>query len=103
VYNARRADELPNECGSLAGYFWRWESEPTSRPGRVTRAALSQLARTPESTALSKDLKRPDHDDAGHKPRDEQDTSDNAEPAVRIRQQLAPVEDPEGMVRHESA
>jgi len=58
INNARRASDVREECGSLAAYFWRWEPEPRSRPRRLTRDALVQLARTPESIALSKDLKR---------------------------------------------
>ncbi len=58
INNARQAQALRDECGSLASYFWRWEPDPASRPQRLTRDALMQLARTPESTALSKDLKR---------------------------------------------
>jgi len=58
INNARRASDMRDEFGSLAAYFWRWEPEPRSRPGRLTRDALLQLARTPESIALSKDLKR---------------------------------------------
>jgi len=58
INNATRAAALRDEFGSLAAYFWRWEPEPRSRPRRMTRDALIQLARTPESAALSKDLKR---------------------------------------------
>jgi len=58
INNARRAAEMRDEFGSLAAYFWRWEPEPRLRPRRLTRDALMQLARTPESIALSKDLKR---------------------------------------------
>lgn len=58
INNARRAAALRDEHGSLAAYFWRWEPDPRSRPRRVTRHALMQLARTPESVALSRDLKR---------------------------------------------
>ena len=58
INNAKRAAALREEFGSLASYFWRWEPEPRSRPRRLTRDALMQLARTPESVALSKDLKR---------------------------------------------
>ena len=58
INNARQARALRDECGSLASYFWRWEPDPGSRPRRLTKDALMQLARTPESTALSKDLKR---------------------------------------------
>ncbi len=56
--NARRALELRDEFGSLAAYFWGWEPDASSRPRRLTRAKLMKLAFTPESTALSKDLKR---------------------------------------------
>ena len=58
INNARRARDLRDECGSLASYFWRWEPEPGSRPRRLTKQALMKLAHTPQSAALSKDLKR---------------------------------------------
>jgi DNA-3-methyladenine glycosylase I len=58
INNARRACELVAAHGSLAAYVWRYEPAPTARPRRVTKAALLQLGKTPESTALSKDLKR---------------------------------------------
>lgn len=58
INNARKARELRDECGSLATYFWRWQPDPSTRPRRLTRAALMQMATTPASMALSKDLKR---------------------------------------------
>ena len=58
IGNARRAIELADQAGSLAAYFWSWEPDPRSRPKRMTRAALMKLATSPESVALSKDLKR---------------------------------------------
>jgi DNA-3-methyladenine glycosylase I len=58
INNARQAAALRDEHGSLAAYFWKWEPDPASRPARVTRTALQQLPTTPESTALSKELKR---------------------------------------------
>jgi DNA-3-methyladenine glycosylase I len=58
INNARRAAVLRDECGSLAAYFWRWEPDPRSRPRTMSTSALIELARTPESIALSKDLKR---------------------------------------------
>jgi DNA-3-methyladenine glycosylase I len=58
ITNARRALELADETGSLAGYFWGYEPARASRPRRVTREWLTTVASTPESTALSKDLKR---------------------------------------------
>ena len=58
INNARRALGLAEEFGSLAGYFWRFEPDPPSRPRRLTRAALAETSTSPESIALSKDLKR---------------------------------------------
>jgi DNA-3-methyladenine glycosylase I len=58
VNNARRAIALRDEAGSLAAYFRRWQPEPSSRPIRITREALLGMATTPESAALSKDLRR---------------------------------------------
>jgi DNA-3-methyladenine glycosylase I len=58
INNAKRAQELRREFGSLAAYFWRWEPASGARPQRLTREALMQLGRTPESIALSKDLKK---------------------------------------------
>ncbi|MBM3819891.1 MAG: DNA-3-methyladenine glycosylase I [Acidimicrobiia bacterium] len=57
INNAKRAIELRDEFGTLARYFWQWEPEPGARPARVTKDALMQLAHTPQSAALSKDLK----------------------------------------------
>ena len=56
INNAQRALELVEEQGSLAGYIWSFE--PSPRRGKLDRARLAQLALTPESTALAKDLKR---------------------------------------------
>ena len=58
VNNARRAVELVETEESLAAYVWRFEPERQTRPKRLTREPLSQLAQTPESQALAKDLKR---------------------------------------------
>lgn len=58
INNARRAAALRDEFGSLARYVWRFEPPPSSRPRRMTRAALMKLSTSPESVALSKDLKR---------------------------------------------
>jgi DNA-3-methyladenine glycosylase I len=56
--NARRALEVRREFGTLAAYFWRFEPDPRSRPARLTWAALGRLASTPQSTLLSRDLRR---------------------------------------------
>ena len=58
INNARRALDIRNEQGSLSAYFWTWQPEPASRPRRFTREVLMTMATTPESTALSKDLRR---------------------------------------------
>jgi DNA-3-methyladenine glycosylase I len=58
INNAKRALELIDERGSLAAYFWSWEPPTSARPKTVTRAQLIKMSTTPESTALSKDLKK---------------------------------------------
>lgn len=58
INNAKLARALRDEFGSLAAYFWQFETAPAERPKRFTRASLAKLASTPTSTALSKDLKR---------------------------------------------
>jgi DNA-3-methyladenine glycosylase I len=57
VNNARRARELKEECGSLAAYFWKWKPDPSTRPRRMSRAVLTNMTVTAESTALSRDLR----------------------------------------------
>ncbi len=52
VNNARRALELIAETGSLARFFWQYE--PQEDPGPMSMA----VSFTPESQALSGDLKR---------------------------------------------
>jgi DNA-3-methyladenine glycosylase I len=58
INNAKRALELIEERGSLAAYFWSWEPDAKTRPKKLSREALMTMAITPESTALSKDLKK---------------------------------------------
>ena len=58
INNAKRARELASEHGSLAAYFWRHEPGASGRPRRLTAAALSAMATSPESVALAKDLKK---------------------------------------------
>ena len=58
INNARHAHALVDEYGSLASYVWQWEPAAETRPRRLTKAALMRMAVSPESTALSKDLKR---------------------------------------------
>jgi DNA-3-methyladenine glycosylase I len=56
INNARRAVELVSVEGSLAAFVWRFE--PAARVGGLDRASLAELAQTPESTALARELKR---------------------------------------------
>lgn len=58
INNARRTLVIQDEFGSLAAYFWSFEPLPEARPKRMTKSTLMTLAKTPESTALSVDLKR---------------------------------------------
>jgi DNA-3-methyladenine glycosylase I len=57
INNARRARELAREHGSLAAFFWGHEPDSAARPARIDLATLATLAKTPESTALSRRLK----------------------------------------------
>ena len=57
INNAQRALDLIEEKGSLAAYFWSWEPSARDRPRRLTRAALAKMSTTPQSIAMSKDLK----------------------------------------------
>ncbi|GAA1482655.1 DNA-3-methyladenine glycosylase I [Gordonia sinesedis] len=50
INNARRAAELIDAEGSLESYFWRYAPATEVEPGTMTTS--------PESTALSKDLKK---------------------------------------------
>ena len=58
INNARRCAELIDELGSFAGYVWRFQPEASSRPGILDHATLTQITWSPESNALSKDLRR---------------------------------------------
>jgi DNA-3-methyladenine glycosylase I len=58
INNARRALELEEEYGTLSNYVWRFEPAPGSRPKRITHSALKAMSTSPESVALSKDLKK---------------------------------------------
>ena len=58
IANAHLAVQLASEHGSLAAFLWRYEPPPESRPERMTRDVLMGLASTPESVALSRELKR---------------------------------------------
>ena len=58
INNARRCLELRDEFGSLAAYAWSYEPDASTRPARLDRQALMALGSSPESVAMSKDLRR---------------------------------------------
>ena len=58
INNAQKALALRAEFGSLAAYFWQFEPQPTTRPSQITHQTLSGMTTSPESIALSKDLRK---------------------------------------------
>jgi DNA-3-methyladenine glycosylase I len=52
INNAKRAEELVREAGSLAAFFWRFEPDPAD--SRAPQTATT----SPEAVALSKALKK---------------------------------------------
>lgn len=58
INNAKRALALIEEKGSLAAYFWSWEPAAAGRPRKMTREALLKMTTSPQSIAMSKDLKK---------------------------------------------
>ena len=58
INNARRSIEIADQFGSLAEYVWRFEPNKSSRPKTLTWDVLKTMATTPESTALSRDLRK---------------------------------------------
>jgi DNA-3-methyladenine glycosylase I len=58
INNAKRAMDLVDEKGSLAAYFWSFEPPAKARPKKLDWETLRAMSTTPESVALSKDLKK---------------------------------------------
>ena len=58
INNAKRAQEMRAEFGSLARYFWSHEPGPQDRPAAVTYENLIANPATAVSTRISKDLKK---------------------------------------------
>lgn len=58
IYNAQKVQEIIGEFGSLGAYFWGFEPKPETRPSRMDLKALKAMPVTPESKALSKDLRK---------------------------------------------
>ncbi|WP_373237554.1 DNA-3-methyladenine glycosylase I [Cohaesibacter celericrescens] len=58
INNAKRAQEMRSEFGSLAAYFWAHEPKSEDRPTNFTFEDLRVLGKTETSTRVSKDLKK---------------------------------------------
>jgi DNA-3-methyladenine glycosylase I len=58
INNARRAQALRQEFGSLVAYFWQFEPAASTRPDQITHQSLSGMTTSAESIALSKDLRK---------------------------------------------
>jgi DNA-3-methyladenine glycosylase I len=58
IHNARCMSNLLDSEKSFASYLWKFEPSEASRPKRITRETLRVITQSPESLALSKDLKR---------------------------------------------
>ncbi len=58
INNAKRCADLVEEFGSLATYVWRFRPDARSRPRKLTWEVLRGMGQTPQSVALSKDLRK---------------------------------------------
>ncbi len=58
VNNAQKVSAIIEEFGGLGAYFWSFEPDPKTRPQRLDRKTLIAMPVTPESKALSRDLKK---------------------------------------------
>ena len=58
INNARRYPQLVAEFGSLAAYLWQFEADADTRPAVMDHARLMAASVSPESVAMSKDLRR---------------------------------------------
>jgi DNA-3-methyladenine glycosylase I len=57
IHNAKRALKLLESQTSLASYLWQFEPAERTRPIFFDEQTLRQMTDSPESIALSKDLK----------------------------------------------
>lgn len=58
ISNARAMRPLVDEFGSFAEFVWRFAPDPATRPRRLVKSALMDMAQTAESRAMAKELKR---------------------------------------------
>ncbi|MEM9124043.1 MAG: DNA-3-methyladenine glycosylase I, partial [Pseudomonadota bacterium] len=57
INNAKCAQAVIHEFGSLSAYLWSFEPDPQDRPAKFDRQTLLSITQSPQSVALSKDLK----------------------------------------------
>lgn len=58
INNAQQALRLQQATGSLAGFFWQYEPDASSRPTTITQQWLDENPFCPESVALAAALKK---------------------------------------------
>src|SRR5689334_4590420 len=58
INNARRAQEMVAEAGSLAAWFWQFEPDTKERPTKVDLAHIRANPTTAVSVRISKELKK---------------------------------------------
>jgi DNA-3-methyladenine glycosylase I len=58
INNARRYEDLVDDVGSLGAYVWGFEPDPEARPKKLDWDTLMTMSKTPESIAMSKDMKK---------------------------------------------
>ncbi len=58
INNASRALEIRQEFGSLDAFVWGYKADTTKRPKKLTREWLCEHTTSPESVALSKELRK---------------------------------------------
>lgn len=58
INNANQAQKIIEEFGSLSKYFWQFEPASENRPDICDHKAIMTLAKTSESAAMSKNLKK---------------------------------------------
>jgi DNA-3-methyladenine glycosylase I len=58
INNAKRVLALKKQGGSLARLVWSYQPASETRPAKIDWATLETLSKTPESTALSRELRR---------------------------------------------
>ncbi len=58
INNARRAQELVKEAGSLAAFFWSFEPQSHERPAVIEWETIRANPTTPVSARISKELKK---------------------------------------------